>query len=213
MRALPTSFNDNPTAASRPFDAKREGFVLSEGAAILILENLEHAKARGAKIFAEFVGHASSADGYHIVQPDPDSSGKIRAMNWALKDAGISSSQIDYINAHGTSTPLNDLTENNAIKDVFGKHAYELKVSSTKSMLGHAMGASGALEAIACIKSMQESAIPPTINIEYPDPECDLDYSPNSPSELDIEYALSNSFGLGGQNACVILKKYRDKIS
>jgi beta-ketoacyl-acyl-carrier-protein synthase II len=208
MRALPTSFNDQPTRASRPFDANREGFVFSEGAGVLILEELEHAIARGAHIYAEVIGHASSGDGYHIAAPDPEAKGPARTMRWALQDAGLSTDDIDYINAHGTSTSLNDLTETHAIKIVFGERAYQIPISSTKSMIGHAMGAAGALEAIACVLTIQHSIIHPTINYENPDPQCDLDYVPNKPREANIEVALSNSFGLGGQNACLVLKKY-----
>jgi len=209
MRALPVNFNDQPEAASRPFDAKREGFIFSEGAAALVLESLEHALDRGARIYAEFAGHASSADAYHLAAPDPEAAGPARAMNWALADAGISPEKIDYINAHGTSTPLNDITETRAIKMVFGEHAYKLAISSTKSMLGHAMGASGSLEAIACVLAIQNCLIPPTINYEFPDPECDLDYTPNKASQRTINVSLSNSFGLGGQNACVVIKRYQ----
>jgi 3-oxoacyl-[acyl-carrier-protein] synthase II len=209
MRALPVNFNDQPEAASRPFDARREGFIFSEGAAALVLESLEHALARGAKIYAEVAGHASSADAYHLAAPDPDAAGPARAMSWALADAGVSPESIDYINAHGTSTPLNDVTETRAIKMVFGEHAYKLAISSTKSMLGHAMGASGSLEAIACALAIKNCLIPPTINYEYPDPECDLDYTPNQASQRAINMSLSNSFGLGGQNACLVLKRYQ----
>jgi 3-oxoacyl-[acyl-carrier-protein] synthase II len=208
MRALPVNYNQNPTAASRPFDARREGFVFSEGAAALILENLEHALARNARIYAEVLGHASSSDGYHIAAPDPDAAGAIRTMRWALYNAQINPQQVEYINAHGSSTPLNDLAETKAIKALFGEHAYKLAVSSTKSMIGHAMGASGALEAIACALAIFHGIIPPTINLEFPDPECDLDYVPNIARKADVNIALSNSFGLGGQNACLILKKF-----
>lgn len=208
MRALATGFNDNPEAASRPFDSKREGFIFSEGSASLILENLESALARGARIYAEIGGHASSADAYHMAAPDPEAAGPARAMRWALQDAGLESNCVDYINAHGTSTPLNDVTETRAIKMVFGEDAYNLSISSTKSMLGHAMGASGALEALACAFTIYHGLIPPTINYEYPDPECDLDYTPNQPRRREIDVTMSNSFGLGGQNACLILKKY-----
>ncbi len=208
MRALPTSFNDNPEKASRPFDKDREGFVYSEGAAVLVLESLEHALARGARIYAEVAGQASSADGFHMAQPDPEAAGPARAMKWAIADAGLTPADVDYINAHGTSTPLNDLTETRAIKAVFGEHAYKLAISSVKSMLGHAMGASGALEAIACAMTLYEGVIPPTINYTTPDPELDLDYVPNAARKADVKVTLSNSFGLGGQNACVVLKKY-----
>jgi 3-oxoacyl-[acyl-carrier-protein] synthase II len=208
MRALPTNYNDSPAAASRPFDAKREGFVFSEGAAAIVLESLEHALQRQARIYAEFAGHSSSTDAYHVAQPDPEAAGPCRAMKWAIMDAGLETTQVDYINAHGTSTPLNDSMETRAIKCVFGEYSYRLAISSTKSMVGHAMGASGALEAIACVLTIDNSIIPPTINYEYPDPECDLDYVPNQLRRQNVEVTLSNSFGLGGQNACLILKKY-----
>jgi 3-oxoacyl-[acyl-carrier-protein] synthase II len=208
MRALPTSFNDNPQAASRPFDSKREGFVYSEGTGSVVLERLEHALQRGARIYAEVAGQASSADAYHLAAPDPEGNGPMRAMRWALADAGLAPEDIDYINAHGSSTPLNDAGETKAIKTIFGEHAYKLVVSSTKSMIGHAMGASGALEAIACAMAITTSWIPPTINYEFPDPECDLDYAPNVKRNKQVRAALSNSFGLGGQNACLVLKKY-----
>jgi 3-oxoacyl-[acyl-carrier-protein] synthase II len=208
MRALPVNYNDKPQAASRPFDANREGFILSEGAGAVIVESLEHALQRGAHIYAEIVGHSATSDGYHIAQPEPDAEGAIRTMRWALKDAEISPDKIDYINAHGTSTPLNDATETKAIKSVFGEHAYKLAVSSTKSMIGHAMGASGTLEAIACVLTIMHGVIHPTINYTTPDPDCDLDYVPNQARKQVVRYALSNSFGLGGQNASLILKKY-----
>ena len=211
LRALPINYNDNPEKASRPFDAAREGFVFSEGAGALVLENLEHASARGARIYAEVLGHASSNDGYHIIAPDLEAMGPTRVMCWALKDAGIFPQEVDYINAHGTSTPLNDETETRAIKMVFGDHAYRLMVSSIKSMIGHPMGASGALEAIACALAIKEEIIPPTINYETPDPECDLDYVPNQARKMKINTILSNSFGVGGQNACLILRRYQEK--
>jgi len=207
MRALPTSFNDNPTGASRPFDAGREGFVFSEGAACLILERLDHALARGAHIYAEVAGHASSGDGYHVAAPDPTAAGPIRTMRWALQDAGLAPEDVDYINAHGTSTPANDAVETQAIKTVFGEAARRIPISSTKSMIGHAMGASGAIEAVVCALTIQRGAIHPTINYEVPDPECDLDYVPNQARRVAVEVALSNSFGLGGQNACLVLKQ------
>ncbi len=210
MRALPVNYNDNPEAASRPFDAQREGFVLSEGAAVLVLESLEHALERGARIYAEVAGHASSTDGYHISAPSPDASGPIRTMRWAIEDAQLSPQDIDYINAHGTSTPLNDAAETKGIKAVFGEGAYDLVISSTKSMLGHAMGASGALEAVACALVIQNNLIPPTINYENPDPELDLDYAPNQARSKTVNVTLSNSFGLGGQNACLALKGYSE---
>ena len=208
MRALPLNYNENPQAASRPFDARREGFILSEGAGALVIESLEHAQNRGAHIYAEIVGYSSTSDAFHIAQPDPDAEGPIRAMRWALADAGIQPREIDYINAHGTSTPLNDATETRAIKSVFGEHARKLAISSTKSMIGHAMGASGTLEAIACVLTIKHSIIHPTINYTTPDPECDLDYVPNTSRKREVRYTLSNSFGLGGQNACLVLKKF-----
>ncbi len=208
MRALATSYNNDPTHASRPFDAKREGFIFSEGAAALVLESLEHALARGARIYAEVAGHASSGDAYHVAAPDPSAAGPIRCMRWALANAGVEPSAVDYINAHGTSTPLNDPTETKAIKAVLGEHAYKVAISSTKSMVGHAMGASGSLEAIVCAKTIYHGLIHPTINYEYPDPECDLDYVPNQARRQEVNVTLSNSFGLGGQNACLVLKRY-----
>lgn len=208
MRALPVNFNHCPEKASRPFDARREGFLYSEGAGAVVLESLEHAQARGARIYCEFGGHASSADGFHMAAPDPLGAGPVRAMRWALEDAGIAPESVDYINAHGSSTPLNDVTETLAIKSIFGEHAYKLAVSSTKSMIGHAMGASGTLEAIACLLAIQNGIIPPTINYENPDPQCDLDYVPNAARRQAVNTTLSNSFGLGGQNACLVLKRY-----
>lgn len=205
MRALPFDYNDQPELASRPFDAKRQGFVLSEGSAMLVLEELEHAKARGAHIYAEVLGHASSSDGYDLAALQPEGLGPSRAMRWAIENAGIQPDDVNYINAHGTSTPLNDKTETLAIKKVFGEGAYDLAISSTKSMVGHAMGASGALEAIACTLSIQNGIIPPTINYENPDPECDLFYTPNEAIKRKVNIAMSNSFGLGGQNACLVL--------
>ena len=208
MRALPVNFNDQPDKASRPFDAKREGFVVSEGAGAVVLESLEHAQSRGAKIYAEVLGYASSADGFHIAAPHPEGEGAIRTMSWALSNAGIQPEDVDYINAHGSSTPLNGVIETKAIKMVFGERAYNVPINSTKSMVGHAMGASGTLEAIACVKSIQENVLHPTINYEYPDPECDLDYVPNQLRQHQVDTVLSNSFGLGGQNACLVLKRY-----
>ena len=205
MKAL-TSKNDDPKKASRPFDAKRDGFVPAEGAGILVLESLEHAVKRGAKIYAELIGFGISSDAYHIVQPDIE--GPARAMKLALKSAGISPEEVDYINAHGTSTPLNDENETKAIKKVFGEYAYKIPISSTKSMIGHLLGGSGAVEAIATIKTICEGIIHPTINYEYPDPECDLDYVPNVKREKRVDIALKNSFGFGGQNACLIFKKF-----
>jgi 3-oxoacyl-(acyl-carrier-protein) synthase len=207
MRALPTNFNDQPTKASRPFDADREGFVLSEGAACLILESLEHASARNARIYAEIGGFASSSDAFHIAAPDPTGQGAVRTMRLALQDAGLQPEDIDYINAHGTSTPANDATETVAIKKLFGGRAKQIPISSTKSMIGHAMGASGAIEAIAAILTIQNDVIHPTINYETPDPDLDLDYVPNVSRTARVNNVLSNSFGLGGQNACLIISR------
>lgn len=209
MRALPVRYNDMPQRASRPFDADREGFVFSEGSGVLVLETLEHALARRAPIYAEIVGHAASSDAYHISAPEPNGYGRIQAMQAALQDAGISPKSIDYISAHGTSTPLNDLSETQTIKALFGEDAYHIPISAIKSMLGHAMGAAGALEAIACALSLREQIIPPTINYETPDPQCDLDYVPNRARRHSMTWALSNSFGLGGQNACLVLKRWQ----
>ncbi len=209
MRALPVNYNDNPAQASRPFDSKREGFVFSEGAAAVALESLEHAQARNAPIYAEVLGYASSTDGFHIAAPQPDGEGAIRTMKWALKDAGITPDQVDYINSHGSSTPLNDAMETLAIKQVFGERAARIPINSTKSMLGHAMGASGTLEALACVLTIRDGIIHPTINQEYPDPECDLDYEPNQARQAQVDIALSNSFGLGGQNACIVIGRFK----
>ncbi len=197
--------NEAPQKASRPFDAHRDGFVFGEGASVLVLESLEHAQARGARIYAELVGYGSSADAYHITAPQESGEGAAAAMQQALKQAGLKPKEIGYINAHGTSTPLNDKMETAAIKQVFGQHAYHLPISSTKSMTGHLLGAAGALEAIICIKAL-EGTIPPTINYETPDPECDLDYVPNMARHIPIQTAMSNSFGFGGHNACLIFK-------
>lgn len=206
MQALANEYNDNPEAASRPFDANRSGFVFSEGCGIVIIESLAHALKRGANIYAEILGHASSSDAYHIAALDPEAGGAIRSMKWALADARVQPENIQYINAHGTSTKANDAMETLAIKTVFGEQAYNLAVSSTKSMLGHALAGSGAIEIIACAMSLVEQVIHPTINYETPDPECDLDYVPNvARSAKGLKYILSNSFGLGGQNASIIL--------
>jgi beta-ketoacyl-acyl-carrier-protein synthase II len=209
MRAL-SQMNDEPKRASRPFDKDRDGFVVGEAAGIVVLERLEVALARGARIYAEVLGQSSCADAFHPAAPHPEGKGAIRAMRWALDDAGLTPDAVDYVNAHGSSTPLNDSTETLAIKEVFGGHAYELMVSSTKSMLGHLMGAAGAVEAMACILSLRDGIVHPTINYETPDPECDLDYVPNEARNADVEVTLSNSFGLGGQNACLVLGKYRE---
>ena len=194
-----------PKEASRPFDANREGFVLSEGAGVLVLESLAHARSRDAHIYAEVLGHAASSDATHIAAPDEDGLGAQKAMRWALQDARISPDQVDYINAHGTGTRLNDVTETKAIKQFFGQRAYEIPISSTKSMIGHSMGASGSLEAIACVMAINEDVMHPTINYQTPDPDCDLDYVPNTARQRNIHITLSNSFGLGGQNACLVL--------
>jgi 3-oxoacyl-[acyl-carrier-protein] synthase II len=208
MRALPLNYNDRPEKASRPFDKDREGFVFSEGCGILILERLSHAQERGAHIYAEVLGHASSSDAYDVAKPDPTGSGAIRAMRWALQDAGITPDQVSYINAHGTSTAANDAGETRAIKQVFGDRAYHIPISSTKSMMGHAMGAAGALEAVVCVQTIRHDLIHPTINYETPDPGCDLDYVPKIARATPVHVTLSNSFGLGGQNACLVMGKF-----
>ena len=209
MRAISTR-NDAPERSSRPFDADRDGFIIGEGAAIFVLESLAHAKARGATIYAEILGDSATGDAYHIAAPEPEGSGAARAMAGALADAGLTPQDVDYINAHGTSTPLNDSTETLAIKRVFGEHAYSIPVSSTKSMIGHAFGGAGAIEALACISSVREDVIHPTINYETPDPNCDLDYVPNVARKQRVDVARSNSFGLGGQNACLVIGKYKE---
>ena len=197
-----------PDKASCPFDADRDGFVPAEGAAIFALESLEHAISRGAEPLAEVAGYGVSSDAFHAVQPDEDGSGAARAMRWAIADAGMQPGDIDYINAHGTSTPKNDAVETLAIKSVFGEGAYDVPISSTKSMIGHALGGGGALEAVACVKTIQTGWIHPTINYHTPDPECDLDYVPNEARRRRVDSALSNSFGFGGQNACVVLRRF-----
>lgn len=209
MKAMSTN-NDDPKHASKPFDANRDGFVLSEGAAFLILEELEHAKARGAHIICEMVGYGATDDAYHITSPIPGGEGGAKAMEFAIKDAGVTPEDITYINAHGTSTKYNDAFETAAIKKVFGDAAYKVAVSSTKSMTGHMLGAAGAVEALVCAKSIEDGYIPATINYETPDPECDLDYVPNVGRNQDVNYAMSNSLGFGGHNATVVFKKYVD---
>lgn len=208
MRAL-SERNDNPTGASRPFDRDRDGFVLSEGAGILVFEEYERAKARGAQIYGEVLGYGASGDGGHITQPHPEGIGAGRAMSEALKDANLEPDSVDYINAHGTSTPLGDKAETVAVKRVFGEHAYKLSVSSTKSQLGHMLGASGGVETIVSLKAVNSGVCPPTINYETPDPDCDLDYTPNTPKERPVSVAMSNSFGFGGHNATIIVGKVR----
>ena len=207
IRALSTR-NDEPEKASRPFDKLRDGFVMGEGAGIIVLEELEHALKRGAKIYAEIVGYGQSADAYHITAPCSDGEGAIKCMKNALKDAQIDISQIDYINAHGTSTELNDKSETLAIKNVFKEYAYKIPISSTKSMIGHLLGAAGVVESIAVIKTIETGIIHPTINYEVPDPECDLDYVPNVKRIKEVKYALKNSFGFGGHNVSLIFKKF-----
>ena len=209
MKAMSTN-NDDPKHASKPFDLNRDGFVLSEGAAFLILEELEHAKARGAHIICEMTGYGATDDAYHITSPIPGGEGGAKAMELAIKDSGATPADITYINAHGTSTKLNDLFETQAIKSVFGDDAYKVAVSSTKSMTGHMLGAAGAVEAIVCAYAIEDGFIPATINYETPDPECDLDIVPNEGRNQDVEYAMSNSLGFGGHNASVVFRKYRD---
>jgi 3-oxoacyl-[acyl-carrier-protein] synthase II len=208
MRALSTRRNDDPEGASRPFDAQRDGFVIADGAGILVLEALDHALARGARIHAEMVGYGASDDASHITLPAPGGRGAAASMRLALADAGLGTDQIDYINAHGTSTPPNDRSETAAIKTVFGERAYAIPVSSTKSMTGHLMGAGGGIEAIACVRAIEEGVIPPTINYEHPDPDCDLDYVPNTARRAAVGVTMSNSFGFGGHNATIILRRY-----
>jgi 3-oxoacyl-[acyl-carrier-protein] synthase II len=200
--------NDNPLGASRPFDMDRDGFVVAEGAAVLILESLEFAEARGANILGEILGYGATSDAFHVTAPHPEGRGAIRAMRLALKDAGLEPEDVDYVNAHGTSTPLNDALETLAIKQVFGEYAYQLPVSSTKSMTGHIMGAAASVEAIFCIKALEENFIPPTINLDNPDPVCDLDYVPHKGREKELNVIMSNAFGFGGHNAVLVFGKY-----
>ncbi|NMO96481.1 beta-ketoacyl-ACP synthase II [Paenibacillus lemnae] len=205
MRAMSTR-NDEPEKASRPFDTGRDGFIMGEGAGVLILESLEHAEKRGAKIYAEVIGYGLSADAFHITEPDPD--GAARCMKMAIRDAGIQPEDVDYINAHGTSTPVGDRSETLGVKKALGDHAYKVAVSSTKSMTGHLLGAAGGVEALICALTLRNQTIAPTINLENQDPECDLDYVPNVPRKADLDIVMSNSFGFGGHNATIILKKY-----
>lgn len=208
MKAMGTAFNAEPTRASRPFDAKRDGFIMGEGAGVLVLETLEHAQARGATILAEVAGHAATCDAYHITSPDPEGTGLRACMRNALADAGVTETEVDYINAHGTSTPYNDRTETAAIKRVFGAHAHKVLISSTKSMTGHLLGAAGAIEAVACIQALREGVVPPTLNYENPDPDCDLSYVPNKAVRAEMKVALSNNLGFGGHNAAVVFRKW-----
>jgi len=212
LKAISTR-NSEPQLASRPFDAERDGFVISEGSGLLILENLAHAQKRGANILAEIIAYGASADAYHITQPDENGGGAARAMNVALEKAGITAAEIDYINAHGTSTQLNDKTETMAIKTVFGDNAYQIPISSTKSMMGHLIGGAGAVEAAICIMVIQQGIIPPTINLTHPDPECDLDYVSNVARQAKVNTALSNSFGFGGHNSVLVFKQYTEALA
>lgn len=204
MHGLATGYNDDPVRASRPFDLNRNGFVFGEGCGVVVLETLEHATARGARIYAEVLGMGMSNDAYHVAAPDPNGRGAVNAMKWALEDARLDPERIDYINTHGSSTKANDAIETSAIKQVFKDHAYKLAANSTKSMIGHLLGGAGAVEGIATVMSIFEQVLHPTINYETPDPECDLDYVPNTARDARIQFAMSNSFGLGGQNACVV---------
>lgn len=209
MGAL-SSRNDDPQGASRPFDRQRDGFVMGEGAGVVVLESLGHAQARQARILAEIRGYGSTNDAYHVSAPAENGAGAAAAMRMALAQAGLEAQAIDYINAHGTSTPLNDKSETAAIKTVFGEHAYQVPISSTKSMTGHLLGAAGAIEAVLCVRALQENLLPPTINYEYPDPDCDLDYVPNQARPQAIQTVMSNSFGFGGHNAVIILNRWSD---
>lgn len=209
MKAMSTR-NDSPKTASRPFDKTRDGFVLGEGSGIFVLEELKHAQERGAKIYGEIAGYGFSADAHHITAPDPDGEGVILAINRALESAGIDAEQIDHINMHGTSTPLGDVAETNTIKKVFGDHAYEMNLNSTKSMTGHSLGAAGAIESLASLLAIYHGTIPPTINLENPDPDCDLNYTPNEAEVRDVHYAMNNAFGFGGHNTALIFKKFDD---
>jgi 3-oxoacyl-[acyl-carrier-protein] synthase II len=201
--------NDDPQAASRPFDASRDGFVLGEGAGLVVLESLEHAEKRGANVLAELAGYGASSDAHHVTQPHPEGEGAARAMKWAIEDAKLVPENVDYINAHGTSTPLNDKFETIAMKRMYGDHAYNLKVSSTKSMTGHLLGAAGGIEAAFSVLAIKEGIIPPTINIDDPDPDCDLNYVPNTALKQEVNVAMSNSLGFGGHNASLVFKRFQ----
>jgi len=205
MKAMSTH-NEEPAKASRPFDRTRDGFVMGEGAGVLVLESLEHARARGARIYCEVAGYAATSDGFHITQPDPEGRGLALAMRRALEAAGTAPGEVDYINAHGTSTPYNDKFETLAIKHVFGEHARKVAISSTKSMTGHLLGAAGGIESVICAKVIETGAIPPTINLENPDPDCDLDYVPNAARSAPVRVAVSNNLGFGGQNAVAVFR-------
>lgn len=209
MKALSTN-NDPPSGASRPFDAKRDGFVSSEGAAVFIIESLEHAKKRGARILAEFAGYGCTSDAYHVVAPVEDGETTAACMSLALRDAGVKPEEVDYINAHATSTQMNDKYETIAIKRAFGEYAYQVPISATKSLIGHTLGASAAIESVVCVQSILTGKIHPTINQEFPDPDCDLDYVPNRAREADVSVVLKNSFGFGGQNACLVFRKFEE---
>ena len=210
LTALSTNFNDNPTAASRPFDKDRDGFVMGEGSGILIIEELSHALKRGAKIYAELSGYGMSCDAYHLTSPDAEGNGPAKAMRWAMQDAGIVAEQVDYLNAHGTSTPTNDPLETMAIKKAFGDHAYKMPISSTKSMTAHMIGGAGGMEAILSILALRDGFIPPTINLEQPDEACDLDYVPNTGRKADLKIVMSDNLGFGGHNGVVIFRKYEE---
>jgi 3-oxoacyl-[acyl-carrier-protein] synthase II len=207
MKALSTR-NDEPLRASRPFDADRDGFVPGEGAGIVVLENADHARRRGARIYAEIVGYGMTADAYHMTAPDPDGDGAVRAMTAAVRDAGLRPDDVGYVNAHGTSTPYNDKTETLAIKQTFGAHAPRLAVSSTKSMIGHLLGAAGGVEAVVTVLALHHGILPPTVNYDTPDPECDLDYVPNVARKAQVEAAISNGFGFGGTNATLAFRRW-----
>ena len=208
MKAMSTNFNDDPSRASRPFDKNRDGFVMGEGSGVLVMETLENAQKRGARIYAEVIGYSATCDAFHVTTPDGESKARTRCMNLALKQAAVPSKEVGYINAHGTSTPYNDRSETTALKNVFGDYAKTgLMVSSTKSMTGHLLGAAGAIEAAAVCKAIDENVVPPTINYEEPDPDCDLDYIPNESRDAEVNIAMSNNSGFGGHNASLVFRK------